>query len=270
MPKYPCTQCNQTFDSLIDVSAHLASHTEIVSVSRVTEKPQLILSESDLIHVPERTLVKSDIDLLYAWYDYFNEYFEMELPRIKLRWFRANSKYNLGMFQWTTYPPSNFQTQWTYCPDGDIYCRIGLRCGRSLRESLSTLIHEMVHFWHNINEGFYNRTWKEAHTGWWLRRSNEVNEVLQSIGSPIKIVSKGGDDESFELEQAIKATISKGSIILCNDPDGDFTAFVDRKNPVRMRCTVTRGNNRFVNNQQLMIPYTRVIAIDGLPISELE
>jgi hypothetical protein len=272
MPKYPCTQCKQTFDSLIDVSAHLATHTEIVSVSRVTEKPQLkIITKSDLVDIPERTVVKSDIDLMYAWYDYFNFYFRLELPRIKIRWLRANAKYNLGVFQWTTYPRNNYKTQWTYCEEGDIFCRISLSCGRSLRETLSTLIHEMVHFWHNTVEGFENRTWKQAHTGAWLTKSNEINKAFARLNSDIKIVSKGGDGDEEKLERlnTVKDRIKKGSIILCDDPDGDFTAFVDRKNPVRMNCTVTRGNKRFYNMQNLRIPYTRVIAVDGLSISEM-
>lgn len=270
MTQYPCSQCGEKFDTLMDVAIHLATHNTITrSSTREVAKP-INISISDLTNIPKRTTVKSDMPLIKAWYRFFNEYFGMELPDIHIRWLRANSKNNLGTFGWTSYPRSNAATQWTYCDEGDIYCRISMRCGRGFFETLCTLIHEMVHFEHNTVEGFLNRTWTQAHNGWWWERSQFINRKFEELGSPIRISRRGGDGGKAErIGKIAKEKISRGCIILVNCDSGEpFTAFVDKKNPVLMKCTVTRGNRLFYNEQKIAIPYTRVMAIDGLNVDE--
>ena len=270
MTQYPCSQCGEKFDTLMDVAIHLATHNTITrSSTREVAKP-ISISISDLTNIPERNTVKSDMPLIKAWYDFFVGYFGMDIPPVHIRWFRKNSKHNLGMFSWCTYARSNASTQWTYCDDGDIYVRISIRCGRTLLETLCTLIHEMVHFEHNTVEGFQSRTWKEAHSGWWWERSQYINKTFEDIGCPIRISKRGGDGGKQEQNGIIaKEKVTRGCVILVKCDSGEpFTAFVDKKNPVRMKCTVTRGNKIFHNEQEIRVPYTRVMAIDGLDIGE--
>jgi len=261
MPKYSCPHCQESFDSLFDVSLHLPTHAVVKSDTPVTERKPDKLTISDLASVPDRVAMPSDLPRLYDWYNLFNETFDLELPYTLLRWIRRSGRNNLGTFTWTSYPRNK---QWTYQEDGDIYCRISLAQGRTFQEVLNTLIHEMVHFAHSIAEGFESRTWEEAHGvgTWWYNRKEKINYQLEhNYNSPIRITSRGGDINKEELETHVKNTVQIGDTIRWVWDKYTGTSTVRRRNKRTM--SVHTVHTSYPRASVLTkIPYVCVAAIN--------
>lgn len=271
MPKYLCPHCQEAFSDLIDLSEHLDSKVCMQTnvVSSVAQVAALVKATTnrhtiDLVNIPEGIVMKSDLPLLKRYYEKIVERLYIDVPLIKIRFLRSNAKNVRGKFTWTQYCESSQRRNWSY-QDG-IYVRITV-AHEDWTQCLSTLIHEMLHFEDNIENGFMARSWTEAHTGYWAERKDEVNKQLIDMGSPLRVVCSGGIRRGGNADY-VKQNIEIGDLVEWEwkDTSGNNVSgasFVTRRNSrmisvKNVKGTVEPSRYQYINK----IPYSTVRKIN--------
>ena len=294
MPKYTCPTCNTTYDDLFDVSVCIGEHnaessdeTVHIESTATIARPRAILPSRiehkiDFVSLPSGICEGYDLKTLALYRDKFVSEFFVDMPwKIPLKWSRRNSA-SLGVISWSVVPfgvaelfessekatgPSS-NKRWRM----KAFFQIKIQPGRPWRETLCTLVHELLHAYDYYKHGIWGKSWSESHLGYFDTRKNGINAELKAIGSELNIAVKGGDRQmDGESETWLRANLQKGSHVYwewASDSAGT---------PVTGHGIVKRRNSHMVSidaynveprsyRHITKIPWQKIKQIDGFDV----
>jgi hypothetical protein len=238
MPKYACPTCHATFDDLFDVSICLGNHNmarddaethadAVATIARpqprIEHNPRHVKHKINFVSLPSGVADRFDLQTLALYRDKICAEFFVDMPwKLPLKWSRRNST-TLGRITWSIAPFGDavlVECQEDAAPDSNkvmkwrrkAFTQISLMPGRPWKETLCTLVHELLHAYDYYLHGFWSKSWSESHLGYFDRRKNSINVEFKAMGSEINIAVKGGDRQmDGETETWLRDNLEKGS-----------------------------------------------------------